>query len=65
MSVIELKTYRWRCERCNATKICVGASEYESRPGDWGRREIRDCGMTGYTTHIDLCAGCFNATEEP
>ena len=57
--IIEVKTYRVKCDRCNkSTTITRG--EYDHKlPKGWGHADVHDCGLTGYTRTDDLCPTCL------
>ncbi len=62
MSHIEVKTWRFRCDECGATKL-ISAPFFE-RPKGWSQGQLHDCGLTGYTKDIDLCPKCTKKKDK-
>ena len=57
MSVHELKTWQYQCDRCGATETVQGVLR-PARPDGWTRDVVRNCGLTGYDRDLDLCPPC-------
>lgn len=56
----QIKTYEWVCDQCRKETIVQG----EKKPEGWGTRTVYDCGLTGYTSHDDLCPDCWKKHKE-
>ena len=55
--IIELRTYRISCDRCG-TSIVLQDTSRPVLPAAWVTEEMHDCGLTGYTSALDLCPAC-------
>jgi hypothetical protein len=54
----EVKVYQYTCDRCGKSAK-VTRREYDfNPPKGWGRDDVHDCGLTGYTRTEDLCPAC-------
>lgn len=64
--IVQLKTFKVSCDRCKESVI-VQDSCYPDLPTGWSRKEVHDCGMTGYTDEREYCQACTEneAKREP
>lgn len=60
---IKLKTYKVKCDRCEATEVVMAQHEFDALPKGWGTEDVHDCGMTGYTRTDDLCPNCLKKSK--
>jgi len=61
VSRVEMKRWRIRCDGWPACDVVEFVDEIHlpSLPDGWGIHKVRDCGMTGYTRHDELCPACL------
>jgi predicted nucleic acid-binding Zn ribbon protein len=54
----KIKTYEFKCDECGEVTAIVHASMFPYTAPGWTKREVPNCGMTGYTQVDDICPRC-------